>query len=146
MKQDNINHPSHYKQHASGIECITITEKMSFNVGNAFKYLYRCTSKGNMVEDLKKAQWYINRELLNRQNLRFAWFFENENYDAEFDGCAPIRDLLTFEFRFNGWMKQALERLYTASRQGRGVLALEAAATCVANMLQIQQHREGGAL
>lgn len=146
MKQDNINHPSHYKQHASGIECITITEKMSFNIGNAFKYLYRCTSKGNTVDDLKKAQWYINRELLNRQSIRFKWFPENENYDAGFDGCPAIRDILEFESRFCGWMKQALERLYTASVQKRGVLALERVADCVETMIRIQQNKEGKVL
>ena len=37
----NINHPQHYNQHPSGIECITIVEHMTFNIGNAVKYLWR---------------------------------------------------------------------------------------------------------
>jgi len=59
---DNINQPSHYKQHPSGVECITITEHMYFNIGNAVKYLWRANHKGGL-EDLKKARWYINREI-----------------------------------------------------------------------------------
>ncbi len=59
---DNVNHPKHYNSHPSGVECITVTEYMNFNVGNAIKYLWRSDHK-NGLEDLKKAQWYINREI-----------------------------------------------------------------------------------
>lgn len=58
---DPVNHPSHYNQHPSGIECIQITEHMSFNLGNAMKYLWRAEMK-NKVQDLDKAIWYIKRE------------------------------------------------------------------------------------
>jgi hypothetical protein len=61
---DAINHPPHYKQHPSGIECIQITEHMNFNLGNAIKYIWRAGLKSSSpVEDLRKAAWYINREL-----------------------------------------------------------------------------------
>jgi len=144
MKSDPVNHPHHYCSHPSGVECILITENMNFNVGNAFKYLYRCTDKGYTLNDLKKSQWYINRELELRANLRFKW--ENESFDATFDGCDHIQRILSFESRLNGWMKQALERFYTASRQKRGVLALEAVRTCVGNMIQIQEYRDSKVL
>lgn len=62
MKNDNVNHPKHYTKHPSGIECITITEWMNFNLGNAIKYIWRADLK-NKLEDLKKAQWYLNREI-----------------------------------------------------------------------------------
>lgn len=62
-QEDNVNHPKHYTQHPSGIECIQITEHMSFNLGNAVKYVWRADLKGNKEEDLKKAIWYINREI-----------------------------------------------------------------------------------
>ena len=61
MSSDPIN-PSHYKQSPSGVECITITEHMGFNVGNAMKYLWRADHK-NGIEDLRKAAWYVNREI-----------------------------------------------------------------------------------
>lgn len=63
---DPINHPAHYTSHPSGIECITITQHMNFCIGNAVKYLWRAGSKGDAVEDLKKARWYIECEIDRR--------------------------------------------------------------------------------
>lgn len=60
---DPVNHPSHYTSHPSGVECITITEHMNFNLGNAMKYIWRNGDKGNLIQDLQKARWYIDREI-----------------------------------------------------------------------------------
>ena len=60
---DTVNHPAHYKSHPSGIECIQVTEHMNFNLGNAIKYIWRCDEKGHRIEDLKKARWYLDREI-----------------------------------------------------------------------------------
>lgn len=60
---DPVNHPSHYTSHPSGVECIAIAEHMTFNLGNAIKYLWRAGDKGNMIQDLEKAAWYIAREI-----------------------------------------------------------------------------------
>jgi hypothetical protein len=60
---DPVNHPKHYTEHPSGVECIEITEYMNFCVGNAIKYLWRAGLKGEQVEDLRKARWYIDREI-----------------------------------------------------------------------------------
>jgi len=65
---DLVNHPPHYKSHPSGVECIQITEHMGFNLGNAVKYIWRADLKGNAGDDLKKAAWYINREIERRQH------------------------------------------------------------------------------
>lgn len=64
-KHDPVNHPKHYTNHPSGIECIQITEHMSFTIGNAIKYLWRADLK-NGLEDLEKAAWYIKREIEKR--------------------------------------------------------------------------------
>ena len=64
---DPVNNPAHYKAHPSGVECIQITEHMSFNLGNAVKYIWRADLKGNATEDLRKAAWYINREIERRE-------------------------------------------------------------------------------
>lgn len=64
---DSVNHPKHYTSHPSGVECITVTEHMSFNLGNAVKYIWRAGDKGNKVEDLQKAAWYIQREIERHQ-------------------------------------------------------------------------------
>lgn len=69
-KNDAVNHPSHYTSHPSGVECITVVEHMTFNAGNAIKYLWRAGLKGERgnthitsIEDFKKARWYIDREI-----------------------------------------------------------------------------------
>lgn len=64
---DNVNHPPHYNAHPSGVECITVAEHMGFNLGNALKYIWRADEKGAPVEDLKKARWYLDREIARRQ-------------------------------------------------------------------------------
>jgi hypothetical protein len=64
---DPVNQPAHYRAHPSGIECIQVTEHMGFNIGNAVKYLWRCDLKNDAIEDLKKAVWYINREIAKRE-------------------------------------------------------------------------------
>lgn len=65
---DMINHPPHYTDHPSGVECIQITEHMNFCRGNAVKYIWRAGEKGDEIEDLKKARWYIDREISRLQN------------------------------------------------------------------------------
>jgi hypothetical protein len=69
---DMVNHPPHYKAHPSGVECIQITEHMGFNLGNAVKYIWRADLKGDAVEDLKKAAWYVAREIEKRTKARSA--------------------------------------------------------------------------
>jgi len=69
LSEDNINHPKHYTDHASGIECIQITEHMSFTLGNVIKYVWRADLKGNSIDDLKKARWYLDREIAKRQSI-----------------------------------------------------------------------------
>lgn len=78
--KDNVNHPSHYTSHPSGVECISITEHYDFCVGNAIKYCWRAglkhdtseayttkkalrLAKQKEIEDLKKAVWYLNKKI-----------------------------------------------------------------------------------
>lgn len=58
-----VNHPAHYGKHPSGVEAIELCEVLSFNVGSAFKYVYRRDDKTNPIQDLQKARWYIVREI-----------------------------------------------------------------------------------
>lgn len=62
----SINHPPHYN--VGKIEAITVIEdwNLNFNLGNALKYISRADHKGHAVEDLKKAMWYLQRELDRR--------------------------------------------------------------------------------
>ncbi len=63
---DPVNHPAHYTSHPSGIECIQVTEHMTFCLGNAVKYIWCADLKHDDIEDLKKARWYLNREIKNQ--------------------------------------------------------------------------------
>jgi hypothetical protein len=131
MNHDPVNHPSHYCSHPSGIEAITITREMSFNVGNAFKYLYRCDKKGNTVQDIKKAIWYIEDEIRRREGFRWKFFRENTFYRPRIDGPTPIKAILSWEDRFGGHMCWTLDNLYCAHALPRAVEPLKSAlATC----------------
>jgi hypothetical protein len=66
LMSDPVNHPKHYTEHPSGVECIQITEHMNFCLGNAVKYIWRADLKDDAIEDLQKAVWYINREIARR--------------------------------------------------------------------------------
>lgn len=65
---DPVNRPAHYTQHPSGVECIQITEHMNFCLGNALKYIWRADLKHDAVEDLRKARFYIDREIKRRMS------------------------------------------------------------------------------
>jgi hypothetical protein len=60
---DVVNHPAHYT--TGGIETIDFIEakKLGYNLGNVVKYITRADHKGNKLEDLRKAQWYLSREI-----------------------------------------------------------------------------------
>ena len=63
MTRDPVNQPAHYKSHPSGAECIEIAEWFPFNLGCAIKYVWRAGMKGDRLEDLRKARWYLDREI-----------------------------------------------------------------------------------
>ena len=64
---DMVNQPPHYKSLA--IEPVAAIEAwhLGFNLGNAVKYIARAELKGAALEDLKKARWYLDREIANRE-------------------------------------------------------------------------------
>ena len=88
-----INHPTHYNAHPSGIECIDVVEHLPFNPGNAIKYCWRAGHKGNLLEDLKKALWYAEREaerfekhdVFDRLDLKGIEWMVTKFQDAEPD-------------------------------------------------------------
>jgi hypothetical protein len=65
IKPDPVNHPAHYT--TGGIETIDFIEakNLNYNLGNAVKYITRAGLKGNRIEDLQKAKWYLEREILS---------------------------------------------------------------------------------
>jgi hypothetical protein len=67
---DPVNHPAHYTSHPSGVEAIDITRHMNFNLGNAVKYVWRADLKGNSLQDLQKARFYIDDEIKKISNQK----------------------------------------------------------------------------
>jgi len=120
MSISNPINPDHYKKHPSGIECIDIAEKLGFNLGNAFKYVYRRENKENEIQDLKKSIWYLNREILNR-NIPEIWMIypNNENYlvsslgNVKHINSSKIRKLILIK---NGYLT------FLAKQKGKDIL------------------------
>jgi hypothetical protein len=57
----DVDHPAHYTQFP--VEVIQITEHLNFCLGNVVKYVCRADFKGNKLQDLEKAKWYLEREI-----------------------------------------------------------------------------------
>jgi hypothetical protein len=60
---DPVNNPHHYT--AGGVETIDFIEakKLNFHLGNVVKYVSRAGMKGEYLQDLEKAAWYLAREI-----------------------------------------------------------------------------------
>lgn len=67
---DNVNSPAHYKD--GGIETIDFIEakRLGYSLGNVIKYVSRAGKKGDRLEDLKKAQWYLAREIEHEKKAK----------------------------------------------------------------------------
>jgi len=66
LKKEAINHPKHYGGEGNPYEAIKVIEAwdLNFSLGNVLKYMSRAGKKSdNILEDLKKAAWYLNREI-----------------------------------------------------------------------------------
>jgi len=72
LVKDMVNRPKHYTSDPSGVECIQIVRHRNYNIGNAFKYLWRAGLKNEdkHIEDLRKAIYYIQDEI-NRLEGKF---------------------------------------------------------------------------
>jgi hypothetical protein len=72
QRYETVNHPPHYNQHPSGVECITIIQEFGYNIGAAVKHLWRAGLKPgcDALEDLRKAKRYVEYEIarLESQN------------------------------------------------------------------------------
>ena len=69
-----VNHPSHYGGEDNPYEAIKVIEawKLDFSLGNVIKYISRAGKKSpNLVEDLKKARWYLDRFISNLEKEGF---------------------------------------------------------------------------
>lgn len=69
-QKEMVNHPAHYGGEDNPYEVIKVIEAwgLGFCLGNTVKYVARADHKGTPLEDLKKARWYLDREISNREN------------------------------------------------------------------------------
>lgn len=106
---DMVNEPPHYRSHPSGVECIDIAESMSFCLGNAFKYLFRAGEKNDLVEDLKKAEWYLNREIKLR-----SWIDDTRMASRRTLLSPKQSRVVGHEKRFGGVMSRSFAHIFDA--------------------------------
>ena len=71
---DMVNHPAHYEEQSIKLEPIDFCERLPFCLGNTVKYCFRAGHKegASELQDLKKAQWYLKRQCLSNNALRFS--------------------------------------------------------------------------
>jgi hypothetical protein len=64
---DVVDHPEHYGGADNPYEAIKVVEawQLGFHLGNVVKYIARAGRKGDALEDLKKARWYLDRYIAN---------------------------------------------------------------------------------
>ena len=137
--KDAVN-PHHYKNHPSGVEAITIAEHMGFSLGNSFKYLFRCGSKGQALEDLKKAHWYLERESLRAHPSRLReWLYQD--YSVAGEGSHAESLVILNEDRYSGHMASALMWICVASAC-KTLEPIRRARESVERMIEIEQYRQ----
>jgi hypothetical protein len=68
---DQVIHPQHYGGKDNPYEAIKVIEawQVGFNLGNTLKYISRAGKKDNIIQDLEKALFYLDREIQNRKKL-----------------------------------------------------------------------------
>ena len=71
LSEEMVDHPAHYGGENDPYEAIKVIEawKLNFNLGNTVKYINRAPRKGTLVQDLKKARWYLDREIANLEGV-----------------------------------------------------------------------------
>ncbi len=86
--QNNVDHPRHYQ--GRGLEVIDVIDAfdLSFNLGNAVKYILRAGKKGIKREDLEKAKWYLQREIDHPQ-LQTNTLSSSTNMVQPYRGQSP---------------------------------------------------------
>ena len=98
---DNVNHPKHYTSHPSGVEAIEITRWLRGPYSNACKYVMRGWEglKGDPIEDLEKALWYLNdaekfsddgRSLPTNAYMRWREYWKAEPCDEKKECLSAI--------------------------------------------------------
>ena len=108
-KYDPVNHPKHYTQYEH--EVIELTEQLGFCLGNAVKYILRAPYKGNELEDLKKAGWYLNRLLAGDDKREYEPWSDDTRALAVTYKNPAIRVLFSYRKLCSAAIEATLARL-----------------------------------
>jgi hypothetical protein len=92
-----VNHPKHYNEHPSGVECIDIIKHMNWCLGSAIKYIWRADLKDNDIEDLEKAIFCIQQEI-DKRNGESEEESARELEQREYPKSDHALDALSFLF------------------------------------------------
>ena len=101
--EDLVNYPPHYTSNSSGVETIELTENLSFNTGNALKYVSRYRLKNSPVQDIEKAIFYVKREIERLDTAHVGYYLsksehlEGEAEDRLFEWCLSEDNSLVVE-------------------------------------------------
>ena len=73
-REQEVDHPAHYGGADNTYEAIKVIEawELGFNLGNVVKYISRAGKKGSKLEDLKKAQWYLQHEIKKLESIKLV--------------------------------------------------------------------------
>lgn len=123
---NNVEHPTHYTSRDIGFECIDIVQYQPFCTGNTIKYLWRYQSKGNPLEDLRKARWYAHRASMMQ-----------EKADTLIGWCDTI--LRRLEASTTGFEKVA----WNGIRQGDWHIVFEALDSMIKRIEKERKGKEG---
>lgn len=106
-RYDPVDRPKHYVEQAATIEPIEILRFAPFDLGNALKYMIRAGHKDDALQDLKKAEWYLEcaQKTQVQSFYKYRKFFHRYGFILQkFDGIPsdlmvysdPIHELLDF--------------------------------------------------
>lgn len=92
-----VNHPAHYNEHPSGVECIEVIRPLCFSLGSAIKYFWRCSLKGSEEQDIEKAIWYLKDMERNTSLLDPVMTIPRDSWAKDIDKVQ--------KYYFNDWAK-----------------------------------------
>ena len=113
--KDMVNHPSHYTWHPTGVECIDINEWFCANLAAALKYIWRVDEKGDHINNMEKAVFYINREITRRKSVEYNAGKDSHNHTADtgseaWDAIVGLIGLWENHASSHGSGKEALDK------------------------------------
>lgn len=128
VEDDAVNSPSHYTGSTlfPGLECILVTSRLDFLMGNVVKYLWRAFDKGNLVQDLEKARWYWHEWLASGPVINNR-IFNDKVYDVIESRMRHYRNEIS--------LISSIDQSTTGYTVSNHILLQSMAATAIANIV-----------